>query len=46
MATFNWQGASNETYKYTIHESSWKPAADQDGNYIFLITLESKWHLV
>lgn len=44
--TVEWRGVSGARYVYTIHDVSWRPAADQMGNYIFARLVQSAWRAV
>ena len=44
--TFGWRGQSGKTYTYYIAELPWRPAPDQDGNYIFAKLINGIWHAV
>ncbi len=39
----DWTGASGKSYGYAVHELSWRPEADQDGNYIFAKKVGGIW---
>ena len=44
--TFDWLGASGESYKYYIHELPWRPDDKHDGNYIFAKVVGREWNAV
>ena len=44
--TFSWQGESGSSYAYTVHDLSWRPNEDQDGNYVFAKLVNGIWHAV
>ncbi len=44
--TFEWRGGSRQKYKYFIAKLPWRPAANQDGNYIFAKKISGIWHAV
>ena len=44
--TTKWYGSSGTSYTYTVHDKSWRPAANQEGNYIFAKKIQGIWHAV
>ena len=44
--TTYWQGKSGQSYTYTVHPLSWRPGANQDGNYIFAKVVNGVWKAV
>ncbi len=41
-----WQGKSGSKYRYNVHEISWRPSKDQDGNYVFAKLEGDIWYAV
>lgn len=44
--THNWHGQSGHSYKYCVKQIDWKPASEQDGNYIFAKQVNGVWNAV
>ena len=44
--TVNWHGKSGTSYAYNVHEISWRPKPEQEGNYIFAKLSGSVWRAV
>ena len=44
--TVSWRGASGQQYAYSVHDITWVPSADPDGNYIFAKNVNGSWHAV
>lgn len=42
----SWTGQSGTSYNYDVHALPWRPAAGQDGNYIFAKIVNNVWQPV
>ena len=41
--TVDWPGASGKKYSYYVHEITWTPNENQDGNYLFAKIENNVW---